>query len=308
MVRKIFISLLLILVSASAKSTQIWFSPNNTDLINSIENDGEWATSRENIKVFKFYYQIIIYTPTSILKDKFKYLEDNNIKVAIEWPVLTWEEQGVGYKIEGFQEKGFSQKIIDKVKLANGRIDYIALDEPLFYASYKKGKNFPSYTLDTLAKKVVENLRPVYSSFPDVKVGDIEPVDQITDVSYKDLVNQWVNAFKKENGKGFDFFHADVVWRGNWLPVLDFLSTEMKKKNIRFGVIFNSGEPRAEPYKWMMSARSNIRDYLSSSLPIPDDVVFQSWNRSPRAILPDTDPHAHSSLIRYFRTEVKLRR
>lgn len=287
---------------------QIWFAPNKTDMLNNNVHDSKWSKTRKDIKVFKFYYQIIRDTPLPILKDKFNYLNAHNIKVAIEWPSLTWKENDTGYNIEGFQEPLFSKKIIAKVKAAGGKIDYLALDEPIFYGHFKKGKNLPQFDVTSLVKMINESVRPVYDAFPDVQVGDIEPINQMPPDVYKKVMPKFIDEYKKITGHHLAFIHADIHWQGNWKPAVEFYDKLIKDNGGRFGIIFNAAQQSAPSYKWMMSARDNVKTYLSGKLPVPDDIVIQSWNKSPTSQVGDTDPHSHSSLIQYFQTEERLRR
>ncbi|MDU7186889.1 MAG: hypothetical protein E6294_12760, partial [Klebsiella sp.] len=94
--RKIIALAVALAVFPAISAQQIWFAPNNTDMLNNNARDAEWSQTRDNVAVFKFYYQIIRDTPLPILKDKFNYLRSHNIKVAIEWPGLTWHKDGLG--------------------------------------------------------------------------------------------------------------------------------------------------------------------------------------------------------------------
>ena len=306
--RKIIALAVALAVFPAISAQQIWFAPNNTDMLNNNARDAEWSQTRDNVAVFKFYYQIIRDTPLPILKDKFNYLRSHNIKVAIEWPGLTWHKNGLGYKIEGFQEPGFSQKIIKKVKAANGYVDYLALDEPIFFAHFKEGKNHPQIDIPTIPSMIAYNVKPFYDAFPGIEVGDIEPINQMPPDVYKKVIPQFLSEYKRITGHPIAFMHADVYWQGDWKPAVEYTSKLMKENDSRFGVIFNSAVQSAQPYAWMMSARENIKVYLSGNSPLPDDVVMQSWNKSPKSPVGDTDPHSHSSLIQYFKTEEKLRR
>ena len=57
----------------------------------------------------------------------------------------------------------------------------------------------------------------------------------------------------------------------------------------------------------MLNARKNILDYFLIKEPLPDDAIFQSWNKYPIEIVPDNDNHAHSSLILYYLEEKRIR-
>jgi len=200
----------------------IWFAPNSTEMLNSRKDDHLWQESRKDIKVFKFYSNVIQSATSESLNQKFEFLKKNNIKVAIELPGLTWEQENKGYKIEGFQRSGFTRDIIKKIQQAGGTVDYIALDEPVFFGSYKKGSKYTSLSAEQLAKQIYENMKPIYSVFPNVKVGDIEPINQMSKSFYSTFIPQWIDEYKKISGREIDFFHLDLYWQGDWKTAIFF--------------------------------------------------------------------------------------
>lgn len=290
---------------AASSTPQIWFAPNTSAFLADRDVDSKWADSRKHVSVYKFYYQQVVQDSPEVLKKKLDFLKANNIKVAVEWPALTWVENGPGYKVEGFAPKGMSKLIVSKIKNAGGNLDYVAMDEVLFFGTYyKKGKNTPNLSVDDNAKNVANNMKEVWSIFPNAKVGDIEPIDQIRE-NREELLSQWISSYKKATGKNLDFIHDDVVWGEDWVKTIR-LGQELASKNgIRFGVIYNAGQGRGPDYAWMMTARKNINKYINSKLPVPEDIVFQSWNKNPINIDNDKSPQSHSSIIPYFFEEIK---
>lgn len=112
--RKIIALAVALAVFPAISAQQIWFAPNNTDMLNNNARDAEWSQTRDNVAVFKFYYQIIRDTPLPILKDKFNYLRSHNIKVAIEWPGLTWHKTDWDTKLKVFRSLAFPRKSLRK--------------------------------------------------------------------------------------------------------------------------------------------------------------------------------------------------
>lgn len=293
-------------ISASAvASPQIWFAPNTSAFLANRGDDAKWADARKHIDVYKFYYQQVVQDSPETLKKKIDFLKENNIKIAVEWPALTWQENGPGFKVEGFGPVGMSKLIASKIKSAGGTLDYVAMDEVLFFGHYYgKGKNAPNWTIDQVAQSAASNMKEVWKIFPDAQVGDIEPVDQIR-TNRAEMLTQWIQAYKAATGKNLAFLHDDVVWAENWEKTIAVAQEITKKNNIKFGVIYNAGKGDGPDYKWMMTARKNINRYVNSKLAVPDDIVFQSWNKNPTSIYDDKSPQSHSSIIPYFFREIK---
>ncbi len=54
--RKIIALAVALAVFPAISAQQIWFAPNNTDMLNNNARDAEWSQTRDNVAVFKFYY------------------------------------------------------------------------------------------------------------------------------------------------------------------------------------------------------------------------------------------------------------
>ena len=301
---KNIVTLVLTLYSINSFSAQeIWFSPNKSNDVANPTSITSWENSRKKISVYSFYYQVILQSTPENLKRKLTFLRQNGIKIAIEFPGLTWVENGVGYRIEGFQKEVFSKKIIAKFQSISEKPDYIILDEPFYFGHVKKGSNYPSYDQLTLAEKIKENIDPLYKVFPEIKVGEVEPINKVYHESSD--FSQWPNTFYEVTGKNIAFIHADVTWGKEWRKPLKFLANMADKNKFRYGVIFNSSDAKASEDKWMNSVRDNITTYVNSDIPAAQNIIFQSWNKNPQIIFEDANPNAFSSAILYYSNKMK---
>lgn len=281
----------------SLPKSDIWFSPNKTEMLNSHQLDKKWRSSRRSISIFKFYSEVIEVSSVESLRDKFNFLKENNIKVAIELPGLTWRDNSTGYKIEGFRQKGFSRSIIKKILMAGGVVDYIALDEPITFGAYKSGPNYPHLSPENLARELYANLSPFYQAFPNVNVGDIEALSEIPGYFYSNYIPQFLNSYKLFSGRRIAFFHLDQYWRGNWKTPTLYINHLSKLYGFRVGVIFNASVNTKSDSIWMDDARKNVMDYYNFMHRLPNDVIVQSWNYNPTNPIGDNDKNANSSLV-----------
>lgn len=298
--RYIYIFFPLILLSKISSASDIWFSPNKTEMLNNRSLDSTWSFSRSHIRVFKFYSEVIMSSTVPDLREKFDFLRANNIDIAIELPALTWEENSYGYHIEGFRNSGFTSEIIKKIKMAGGEVDYLSLDEPITFGAFKKGNNYPQYSPEVLARKIYSNLKVFYESFPNVKVGDIEAFNQMPGSFYSIYLPAFLEYYKKVSGKNIDYVHLDEYWGGDWKTPINYIQSIQKKYNFRSGVIFNASLPSVSDKVWMDSAKKNIDNYLSAMKTFPDDIIIQSWVANPHVPVGDSISDAHSSLILYI--------
>lgn len=302
----IWLALSLMLVSNNAFCERIWFSPNNPDILEHDSRYSSWSEARENINVYKFYYQVILLSPAWQLRDRFRFLKSHNIKVAVEYPGLSWVKNGRGYNKEGFQDPGFTDRFIEKLKEVGEPVDIIALDEPLYFGSVENVSDSARMSIHDTVKNLNSNLSKIHRAYPNTEFGTIEPFDMMTS-DYKKNLTSFLSEFKNQSGYKLSFVHYDVVWDRDWRSKVPILADISHRYGARFGVIFNSINGDGPDWRWMLNARRNVLSYFLTKDKLPDDAIFQSWNKYPLEIVPDSDNHAHSSLILYYLTEKRIR-
>ncbi|GAA0482072.1 hypothetical protein GCM10009413_17780 [Tatumella punctata] len=258
-----------------------------------------WRNSRKEISVYKFYYQQVIQDDPVKLCGKLYFLKKNNIKIAIEWPISNINGDGLGSGLEGFSDHVTTIKLVNRIKSCNEKLDYVVMDEPLFFGSYLKKNNTPNLSVDLLAKNLSVNVSYILKEFPNVEFGDIEPIDQLG-LNYKDLIYRWIHSFQEITGAHMAFFHDDVIWADNWMKTSQSIYPVLKDNNTRFGIIFNAKNGRGPDDKWMESNRENVKLFFSNNKNKIDDAIFQSWNRYPNNIDDERDSNSHISIIGYF--------
>ena len=271
------ISVLLYAGNVSADS-DIWMTSQNPKIFYSKEKF-QLLKIKPKVRVFKFYYQVIQRTPRVQLKKTFEFLRNNNIEIAIEVPGLTWKEHGVGYAVEGFGPDFFQKDIAKRVKDAGGEIDYLAIDEDLWYAHYDT-KSKINFSIDDIAKKVSSNISQYHDFFPNAKVGLIEPISQIYMKDKFNGLNEFITVFNKNSPYSISFIHYDVLWGSDVKKIYNKFVNFSKQRDIRYGVIFNDNS-KASAKNWMDNARRNIKDFVNTGNVMPEDIIYQSWNNTP---------------------------
>lgn len=292
---------LLVFAAACCRAAPlVWFCPNDSKLIGSQDYDAQWPKARGHVSVFKFYYQGIRDPPIAELRAKFTWLKAHHIAVAVEWPAMAWTENGAGYQTEGFNPANTSQALARKIQSAGGTLDYVAMDEPLFYGHYDSGPHAAHWPVAAVAANVAANLRQVWAVFPQCRVGDIEPVDAMPIGDYLPTTALWVGAFQAATGHPLAFLHDDILWRNGWRESLPKVSALLSARKIPLGVIFNATGGDGPSAHWMESAEVNIQSFNAAGVPKPDHVIFQTWYPLPSAVLPETSPPSFSFLVGYY--------
>lgn len=171
--------------------------------------------------------------------------------------------------------------VLRKIKLAGGNLDYLRMDEPFYYGVISCHET-PEHVAQYLHRTIDGIVR---SYFPDVKIGDVEPVSGAADAAQ--TITAWADAYRKELGTPLAFFHADAAWLSG-IPARNFpaLQQAMHQRGISFGIIYD-GESDASSTVWTNGAIEHFTQ-AESVLKTPiDQAIFMSWTAEPDAILPE---------------------
>lgn len=309
-IKVVLLALILMLggVSGSLGEELVWLCPAeptksfsgaiyaSTDYFNLFTStySSQWSQSRARVKVFKVYSGFIQRISIAQLQSIVTYLKSNGIALALEWPPLV----NASYALEGFAPAGTAKIICDRVKSVGGTIDYIAMDEPLYYGHYYASG--PQYSVQELASNAAGTLKQFQSYFPAVIIGDIEPIDAMPAANWKDTTRQWLAAYQVAMGAPLAFFHVDNMWGSVWTSNIPELNSLLVGSNIKLGVIFNTLSSASTSSQWMQSAEVNIQRYNASGIVKPEHVVFQNWMAYPTTLLPETSPNAYTYLVNYY--------
>lgn len=294
---KFYVFIFLFISINKTFASDIWFSPNDTDFINHRTLDGEWSLVRDNMSVFKFYSQVIRDAPDNSLKIKIKRLKEAKIKFAVEIPPLTWTEE-YGKNVEGYQDNNYLVNVIKKLKRNGAELDYIALDEPIFFAFYKNKNNKTAY--NNMINNMAKTLSIVWQYYPNVKVGDIEPLDQMDKKIFHDVFIKFIHDFKSKTGRHLDFLHVDIYWKGDYPSNIHSILPILKDNNIKLGIIINSNNNVKNSFQWVSQSEKNLSDFHEYAKVNPNTFIFQSWNKLPSKVLPENDDDSHASVVKFY--------
>jgi len=235
------------------------------------------------------------------IRQVFAELSRRNIALAIEWgPVAP--SSTCGTSVEGFGSTIDAAFIVNRIKALGGNLQYIAMDEPFFYASLYNGPHACHWTPAQIAQNAVQNIATMKAAFPGLVVGDTEPV--LNDADYPGWLNQyaaWVDAWQAATGTPLAFLQSDVDWSMNWRPNVENLRQVLVQRGVPFGMIYDGSDDTSD-LNWTRDAELHFTSYETEGGVTPDLVVFQSWANHPQYVLPETTPGSFTYLIdRYFR-------
>ena len=286
---------------ATDASPQVWLAPldkqltsngiGSTDYAQLFDEGDSWREALANISVFKIYPYFLSRVSEQDFSRIIQFLNRHHIALALEARVL---DRHSGCGDDGGEA---TLDLLGKVKRAGGSLAYLAMDEPLHHWRQRKKC---SITIDQFAKDVEAKIVEIKRIFPDVKIGDVEPIGQwASAVALMRDTTDWLDAFKRANGQNLAFIHADVGWDTSWLNIALSLRKEAAARGIRFGIIYNGNDLAKTDAEWSSEAVSHFKAFEDHA-GRPDDVVFQSWVAHPSRSLPEIADDALTGIVRQY--------
>ena len=208
--------------------------------------------------------------------------------------------ESCGQGIEGIS----SAKDIDAyprlMKKAGFDIDWITMDEPLFFGHDYDGKNACKIPLPELARNVANSMRIARSYFPHVKFALTEPPQSLPGGVAE--MEEFLTLLKAEFGTYPDVVHFDLAWGRNdvrhipWHQEMPRMVQMLKARGIGYSIIYDAGIvdnkiPNTDA-TWVASAKANVADWEATVHEKPAQVVLQSWSPNPRQICRKVCPAA----------------
>jgi hypothetical protein len=295
----------------------VWFAPfplvapgdGSIDYLDLFQPGAPWTNAAAHVRVFKVYSAIWISGQYSNeqLNNMVTFLQQNHIALAMEWGPLLPGANGCGAGMDAF-DGADALNIAQQIKSVGGVLQYIAFAEPLSGASLYSGTNACQWSPQQVARNAAAQVAQIRSVFPDVVVGDIEPVPDWGDSpDWLDPYLQWVDSWQKVTGTPLAFFHFDTDVNADWRPGDTALRLALAQRGIAYGVIYDGQLGQASDTAWVASAELHFTNRELYGSPPPDHVIFQSWDPNPQYLLPETDPGTLTYLIdRYFRARTEL--
>lgn len=294
----------------------IWFAPlppmpesagrpfiGSEDFIDLFSPGAPWQLAARRVNVFKLYGEWVAYHATAVELEKVVGdLQQRGIALGVEAGPLLPSEQ-CGQDIEGFAGLGEGLLIARRIQEAGGTIDFIALDEPFYYAHHFDGLKACHWTAEQVALAVQEFANGMRAVFPAAVIGDIEPLPMGLPA---ETYMGWLDAYRQATGYDLDFLHLDLNYHDPiWAEKALQLEEYCRSRGIAFGILYNGeGDTDSE---WIDSAWQRAGIYEQQVGGLPDHVIFQSWEDHPDFVLPENKPEAFTHLInRYFRARSEI--
>jgi hypothetical protein len=307
--RLLLVGLVAINVSARAadpKHVQIWLAGVDPlsrrvrdwqpgDFMDLFGPNALWSTAAAKINVFQVSTQFVLRSEDLELTRTIDWLKRRHIALAMAGLMLSGHDE-CGRGVEGYSMPNSVQRALTRIKKFGGELSYLVMDEPLHFGHVFAGANACEDSLAELAQEVSRKISDARSIFPNILIGDVEPVGGESDLWADDLL-RWFNIFQQYVGTRPAFFRADIGWRRpNWQAQLMAVHSVMGAAHIKFGIIYNSNT-LAGSRAWTEEAEAHFRLIESVLHIVPDQAVIQTWTRLPELFIPETDPATLTGLV-----------
>ena len=289
----------------------LWFGPlpvmptsdgrpytGSTDFMALFEQGAPWEQAAAGLHVFKLYGEWVAYNASEAeLARAVEAIRARGLALAVEaGPLNASDECGQG--IEGFAGLEEGATIARRLQAAGAQLDFIALDEPYYFAHVYDGPNACHWDPARIASGVDDYIQFMKGEFPEVIVGDTEPFSgPTTPEEYRD----WLLTFRREAGYDLAFLHMDFDWsRANGSQEALTMQVYGQELGIPIGAIYLGNAFDPDDATWAAVTGERIKRHQLEDGGAPDHVLFQSWLDKPDRVLPESDPTTFTGLIKTY--------
>jgi hypothetical protein len=317
--------------SRAALSQEIWFAPpaapvdtrlhRAVDLMDLFSPDAPWQRAASHVKVFLLYGSHLSHAPQDEVDRIVGDLNRRHIPIALAVGVMNIGPKetrpscgGLGL-VEGYGTAQLARNVSGKIKHAGGSIQFIAMDEPLWFGHYFKGRPGGQPGCLSSIGQILELMREplaVYAEeFRNIVVGDTEPTVIAEQDHWRDDVSAWANGFRNQFGRPLAFVHLDIPFGhpGEEGFALDYYRQleKLKQQGLigAIGLIYNGTAADSSDEAWIQDAKEHIRLLEDKHGLHPDHALIQSWAAYPQHVLPESSTGSLTGLINYYAARVK---
>lgn len=263
------------------------------DFMDMFDTSAPWRRAAGETQVFMVDPDFIIYGQEDMVSRMVADLKRRHIGLAVEMGLL-YGDLKCG-KMEGYLDPSAAWTLATRLKKLGGELEYVVADEPLFFGHRQQpgGCMFP---MPEVARQVVKQVGVMRRIFPNLKVGDSEPIGQLHPDDWVQEITQWLDVYQAAAGEPFAFIHVDIAWESPlWQDHLKTLTAFTRKKGIKLGIIYNgAGKTGVE---WTQRAEQRFTDIESRLKIVPDLAVIQTWEPQPDHMMPDSQPGTLTNLV-----------
>ena len=281
------------------------------DYMDMFKSGAPWGTAASGMTAFKVSTQFVLRGTDEELRAVINDLKERHIAFAIEAGLIDGGANECGKAVEGYSNHGSTEVGAKRIKNLGGQIDYIAMDEPVWFGhiagQLSGGRRGCQYSLEDLTKQIAGRIAILHRYFPNAQVGDIEPINaKVGGVQSINDIVAFESMLHQKTGVAPAFVHADMGWQiPGWQPLLRNLFAKLRAQGIPVGVICDGDANAGGDVAGVRQALQRCRDVASNPQTRPDVFIVQSWEPLPTKMLPENDPGSLTYEARQVMTWVR---
>ncbi len=297
---------------------QIWFAlggmgkPAPAQSWNTLffDSDPPWPEFLNHVTTLGVLTQVLSQIPEDKLAKVVARLKQHHVGLGVEMLAQAYTlpgasaPPGCGQGVEGYFAPEVTAALAAKLKRAGGALQFIAMDEPLWFGHYYNEKNACHSSIENVVDRVAANIREYQKVFPDVVIGDIEPFPSITmQPGWEADYQRWLDLFRSKIGKPMAYTYIDIDWNhANWQQGLRTFVSFAHDVHMPIGIIYNAAPPNKTMtnLQWLDDAQRNFT-YIEKTLRItPRWAMFTSWVKFPGRAISVPDGLGEDYLVKQY--------
>jgi hypothetical protein len=306
-----FCALLSILVYHHPATAEVWLAGLDpvtravhkdgglSDFLDLFSSHAPWEKAAAKVTVLKVSAQFLIRSADDDLAKVFAGLKARNIALGVELGMLSGDGT-CGRNVEGYSAPGTPAMLANRVRHLGGDLAYVAMDEQLWFGKYGRSPRACHTPIPAIAREIADSALQLRRIFPNIKIGDIEPIGATGSIPWMAELKEWMQAYRLATGFNLAFLHVDVNWNSDWQLPVKTIAAEAAANGIPFGVIINSDHPETTDIAWTMHAEERLAAVRSLLGSTPSQIIFQSWTVNPTHFLPEDQAGTLTNLVVHF--------
>jgi len=300
-----------------AHAVQVWLQPwygctpchsdGQVDANELFDQAASWPTAASQVEVIAFTAWWLGSMSDAELSRAIAWMKAHHVAMALEIEGLPSNPTCSG-GIEGFEDLSLAKSQIARLVRLDASPKYAAMDEPLWGGHYWNAVGACRYSFDALGQEIDRMVGLYKSAFPQIVVGDIEPVQAITAYpSWDTDLTQFLTAYHKYVGSPLGFFQFDIDYTGNWAIPSRKIAAALAARGVPIGLIYRAMRSDTSDAS---AVRDVIRQFETAEEGLglsPSQAVFGGWSDYPSHLLPDTSPKSETyEVVRYNSRPFKI--
>jgi len=302
-------------VAAAEPHPSIWFAPmqpsirpdgteaGSIDYFDLFTSSAPWGVAASHVSVFKIYPELLRDATDDQIRRLIAGLAERHIALALEAPVLVEPD-----RCDSATERPhWVVGLVARLKRLGGNLRSFAMVGPLIDGHASPRPNACHRSIAEVAAEAARVTASLRQFYPDLEVGEIEPLGQGSAYPNWHELGAWLTAWRMASGRPIAFLHMDTGWGTAWQDDMRDVAKQTRGAGVRFGAIYNGGPSDLSDESFTSDALEHADELESVLSGSPDDVILQSWEDYPRHALPDTAPGAMTGLVcAYIRSKTHL--